>query len=222
MTNEEDDDMITNAIDPLILEIYLYKNNYKDRILISELKEKAQVVRIPNQETSSFFVRVEDVVDVLHDSFGKDLKEFEGTSQKALVQNVTSVYFIDNMIKSFEHLKYFKVNVSDSQVYSRLQKDTITFDYKVIHSRINFPSFCTEEFLQKCKEIFSKIGLYKTGVFERSPYFETTAIDLIDRLVRYSQEITDGEEMVYVDNILMLLGTKIEKDNPIVLVIVES
>jgi hypothetical protein len=221
MINPEDD-MITNVVDPLILEIYLYKNNYKDRILISELKEKAHMVRIPDQEKSSFFVRVEDVVDVLYSSFRKDLQEFENTSEKALVKNVTSVYFLDNMIKSFEHLKYFKVNVSDSQVYSRLQKDTITFDYRVIHSRINFPSFCTEEFLEKCKNIFESIGLYDRGPFEKKPYFETTASDLIARLIRYSQNLESDEEAFEIDNILMILGSKIEKDNPIVLVIVEN
>jgi hypothetical protein len=217
-----DEDMIANVVDPLILEIYLYKNNYKDRILISELKEKAHTVRIPEMEGTCFFVRVEDVISILNTSFKKDIKNFGSISEKSLSNNVTSIYFIDNMIKSFESIKYFKVNVSNSEVYTRLNKDTITFDYKIIHSRINFPSFCTPEFLEKCKEIFQKIGVYKRDIFDKAPYFEIMSNDLIDKLVIYSQGLTDGEEMIYVENILMLLGSKVEKDNPILLVIVEN
>jgi hypothetical protein len=115
-----DEDMIANVVDPLILEIYLYKNNYKDRILISELKEKAHTVRIPEMEGTCFFVRVEDVISILNTSFKKDIKNFGSISEKSLSNNVTSIYFIDNMIKSFESIKYFKVNVSNSEVYTKL------------------------------------------------------------------------------------------------------
>lgn len=217
-----DDDMITNVIDPLILEIYLYKNNYKDRILISELRESAQVVKLPYLENNSFFVRVEDVNSVLQTSFKKDIMGFETISEKSLSNNVTSIYFIDNMIKNFKSLKYFKINVSNSENYTRLEKNNIVFDYKVIHSRINFPSFCAPEFLEKCKQIFKLIGLYKRDVFDRSPYFETTANDLIDKLIRHMETLTDEEEMIYVESILSVLGSKIEKDDPLLLVIVEN
>lgn len=222
MTDEFNDDMITNVIDPLILEIYLYKNNYKDRILISELKEKAHLVKLDSDISNSFFVRVEDVISVLNTTFRKDIRGFESLTGKSLSDNVTSIYFIDNMIKEFGTLKYFKINVSNSEVYTRINKDSIYFDFRIVHSRINFPSFCTPEFLQKCQEIFQKIGVWKRDIFDKSPYFEISSQDLIDRLVKYIHTLEDEEEVAYVDNILLALGSKIEKDNPILLVIIEN
>ena len=82
----DDEDMITNVVDPLILEIYLYKSNYKDRLLISALKEKAYMVRMSDIEENddSFFVRVEDVHYILRENFRKDIKQFESTPEKSL------------------------------------------------------------------------------------------------------------------------------------------
>jgi hypothetical protein len=218
---DDDEDMLTNVVDPLILEIYLFKNNYKDRLLISALKEKAYTVKSPDPEDGSFFVRVEDVNSILNENFKKDIKQFESTPEKSLSNTVTSIYFIDSMIKTFSLLKYFKINVSDSEVYTRKSKDIITFDYRVIHSRIHLPSFCTPEFLQTCKSIFRKIGLYGSSNFDKTPYFETTAIEFVDKLIQYTHTITE-EEAIYVDNILSILGSKIEKDNPVLLIIVEE
>jgi hypothetical protein len=220
---DDEEDMITNVVDPLILEIYLYKSNYKDRLLISALKEKAYMVRMSDIEENddSFFVRVEDVHYILRENFRKDIKQFESTPEKSLSNLVTSIYFIDSMIKSFGMLKYFKVNVSKSEVYTRKTKDVISFEFKVIHSRLHLPSFCTEEFLEKCQDIFRKVGFYKRDKFDKSPYFETTAVEFIDKLIQYTHNVNE-EEAVYVDNILSILGSKIEKDNPVLLIIVED
>jgi len=222
MINNEEDE-ITNVVDPLILEIYLYKSNYKDRLLISALKEKAYMIRMSEmiEEDDSFFVRVDDVNYILRENFKKDIKQFDSTPEKSLSNLVTSIYFIDSMIKSFSMLKYFKVNVSKSEVYTRKSKDMIAFEFKVIHSRLHMPSFCTDEFLEKCQDIFRKIGFYKKDRFDKTPYFETTAVEFIDKLIQYTHNI-DEEEAVYVDNILSILGSKIEKDNPVLLIIVED
>jgi hypothetical protein len=220
---DDEEDMIANVVDPLILEIYLYKNNYKDRLLISALKEKAYMVRMSDvvDDDDSFFVRVEDVDYILRENFIKDIKQFESTPEKSLSNLVTSIYFIDSMIKSFGMLKYFKVNVSKSEVYTRKSKDIISFDFKVIHSRLYLPGFCTKEFLEKCQTIFKKIGFYKKDIFDKCPYFETTAVEFIDKLIQYTHDV-DEEESLYVDNILSILGSKIEKDNPVLLIIVED
>lgn len=218
-----DEDEITNGVDPLILEIYLYKNNYKDRLLISALKEKAYVVRMSEtiEEDDSFFVRVEDVHYILRENFKKDIKQFDSTPEKSLSNLVTSIYFIDSMIKSFGMLKYFKVNISKSEFYTRKSKDVISFDFRVIHSRLHMPSFCTDEFLEKCQDIFRKIGFYKKDRFDKTPYFEITAVEFINKLIQYTHTVAE-EEAIYVDNILSILGSKIEKDNPVLLIIVED
>ena len=159
--------------------------DYKDRLLISELKEKTQTVKIPGHENNSFFVRTDDMIDVLHGKFEKDIIEFNSTSSESLSINVTSIYFIDSMINSFNQIKYFKVNVSDSQIYTRQSNNTINFDYRVIHSKVDFTEFCEEEALEIFRNIFIKVGLFKIDKSDKCPYFETVYSDIVDKLVKY-------------------------------------
>lgn len=218
----ENEDAISNVMDPLVLEIFLFKNNYKDRLLISALKEKAHVVKLENLDENSFFVRVEDVNLILHDNFKKDIQDFVSTPAQSLSTSVTSIYFIDLMIQSFSKLKYFKVNVSNSEVYTRKSNNIIQFDYRVIHSKLDLTAFCTEEFLNICKEIFHAIGVYKQTPFEKAPYFEIQAQELVDKLADFAADYEeDSEEASYVSNLLSIIGPKIEKDNPLILVVVE-
>jgi hypothetical protein len=219
---DENEDMIISAVDPLILEIYLYNNNYKDRLLISELKEKAHTITVPGIAENAFFVKADDMMDILVTKFKKDLSEFESTPYDHLKDTVTSIYFIDNMLRSFDAIKYFRINVSDSQVYSRKGKDSISFDYKIIHSRVDLPSICTPEYLQNVKRILTRVGFISKDSFEKSPYFESSAREIISRLRSYSNDLEpESEEHQYVTNLIFIFGNKLEKDNSIVLVIVD-
>lgn len=220
--NDANDDMVTNVQDPLILEIYLYTNNYKDRLLISELKEKAHTVKVPGIEDSSFFVRVEDMYDILHTKFKKDLSDFDSTPLESLTQTATSIFFIDNMISSFSRMKYFRINVSDSPIYTRKKNDSINFDYRIIHTKIDLPSICAPEFLFECKRILEKIGILIRDPFNKQPYIETSAREIVNSLRGYASTLDpEGEEYQYVTNLQFIFGNKLEKDNSIVLVIVD-
>ena len=223
MTDINEDDMITNAIDPLILEIYLYNNNYKDRLLITELKERAHTVRIPGLDDTSFFVKVDDMYDILHTKFKKDLVDFDSTPYDALNQSVTSIFFIDNMIRSFSKMRYFRINVSESQIYSRKIKDSISFDYRIIHTKVDLSSICAPEFLAECKMIFKNLGYYRNDPFDKTPYFEVSVREFLSKLRMYLARLDqESEEATYILNLQLIFGTKLEKDNSIALIVVEK
>ena len=95
-------DSISSLIEPLILEIYLNNNNYKDRILINDLKKRAHIVKLQDIDESSFFVRAEEVNDIINSKFHNDLLEFDSTPISSLAPKVTSIYFIDSMIEITE------------------------------------------------------------------------------------------------------------------------
>jgi len=222
MTDNENDGMLSNLVDPLVLEIYLFKNNYKDRLLISELKEKARTVKIPGMENHSFFVSSEDMIDILHSKFEKDIIELNSTSADSLANNVTSIYFIESMLNSFDKIRYFKICISDAQNYTRKVKDSINFDFKVIHARIDFTTFCTDESLEIFSEVFKKAGLFKPIKFEKCPYFECVFDEILNTLIGYQNTLQEEDpDILYIEDILTIFGSKVEKDNPVVLVVIE-
>jgi len=216
------DDMMSFVSDPLILEIFLYQNNYKDRILLSEMKKRAQLVKMGNEDSNSFFVRIEDIEDILLTSFIRDINNFDSTS-KLDSTSVTSIYFIDNIIKSYRYLKYFKVNVSDSEVYSRKSENKIVFDYRIIHSRIDLPSVLTPEDLIEVQQMLKDAKIYEINPFDLKPYFEMTVKDLFYHLNNYAMDLDpESDEFHLIVGLKALIGPKMEIDDPVVLVIVEE
>jgi hypothetical protein len=218
--NEED--AIANVIDPIIIEIFLYKGNYKDRLLLSELKERAHTIKIPGFDDSSFFVKVDDMWEIINTTFKKDLKDFDSTPYDSLNSTVTSIFFIDSMIQSFNQLKYFRINVSDSPVYSRKKDDVISFEYKIIHSKVDLTEICSPESLLFYKTLFKKLGFLNENPFNPVPYIEIPARDFLTKIRNYLASIDqESEEAEYILYLQLIFGLKLEKDNSTILIILD-
>lgn len=215
-------DFVSGLIDPLILEIYLNNNNYKDRLLISDLRKRAHLVKLQDLDENSFFVKSEELEAILATKFQSDLKEFSTLPSSSLPANATSIYFLDSMLREFRRVKYFRIYVSNSSNYTRKVENKIVFDYKIMHSQVDLANKCTPDFLEKCEEIFSEIGVYREDLFFEKPYFEIYAKDLFNKLNYYRSSLDpESDEYYEVSDILLLFGSKIEKDNSTMLIIMK-
>jgi len=215
-------DSISSLIEPLILEIYLNNNNYKDRILINDLKKRAHIVKLHDIDESSFFVRAEEVNDIINTKFHNDLLEFDSTPITSLAPKVTSIYFIDSMIRSFRNLRYFRIHVSNSINPSRRIEDKIVFDYRIMHTKLDLANNCTPELFKDFQELFSNIGVYREELFHDKPFFEISAKELFYKILNYQSKFAqDDDEYLMVLDILSILGSKIEKDNSTMLIVMK-
>lgn len=212
---------LSEFIDPLIIEIYLFSSNYKDRLLIAELKKRSQKIKIDLKSDNAFFVSVNDVSDILYTTFLRDIKDFESTPIDSLNASVTSIFFIDSLIKEFNFLKYIKVNISNSIVYTRKQEDAIVFDYRIIYAKLDLPTFCDDKYLERIQSIFKSTELYVTSPFVRRPYIEISSQNLLKSLNLYKSSV-DVEEVNFIENFTQLIKNKIEFDDSTLLIIVES
>jgi hypothetical protein len=113
--NQFGNDYVSNLIDPLILEIFLNNNNYKDRLLISDLRKRAHLIKLQSLDENSFFVKAEELENILSTKFQSDLKEFSTLPNSSLPSNATSIYFLNSMLNEFRHVKYFRIYVSNTQ-----------------------------------------------------------------------------------------------------------
>lgn len=205
-------------IEPLILEIFLNKNNYKDRLLITDFKKKAQIVTIPDYDSSSFFVKVNEVEDILWEKYRKDISNFDSVSPANFKANANSVFYLEAALREFKGLKYFRVHVSDIE-----ETEKKPFEYKIMHSRIDLANRCHSDFLAMCERIFKKIGVYQPTTYNPIPYFEIAVRDLFVRLQNYSYNFDkEDEEYKNVIDIMLIFGQKLEKDNSTALIIMRK
>jgi hypothetical protein len=217
------DDQMNFVTDPLILEIFLYKSNYKDRLLIAEMREHAHIVSHPMINENSFFIQAKELTDILLDKFHKDISNFASTSQNEIGPSVTSIYFLYNILAMYQNIKYLKINVSDSEIYSRKIENRVNFDYRIIHSKLDLPSILMEEDLDEVKQLFISAGILKREPFVEKPYFDIFARDLLTILASYGSKFPEGDDVnLLINGIKALIGPKIEADNPNLLIIVDK
>ena len=209
--------------DPQILEIFLYSNNYKDRILIAEMKERAQIISIPQISLNSFFVQADEVEEILQTKFRKDVNNFQSTPYNEVGPSVTSIYFIDSILNTFKNLKYFKVNVSDSTVYSRKIDNRVNFDFKIVHSRFDLANYLNDGDLSDIRNILSSANILKIEPFVKKPFIEIQSRDFIHLLSIYGSKFEpESETNQLITGLKTLLGPKMESDNPTLLIILEK
>lgn len=214
---------VSSLVQPLILEIYLNNSVYKERLLINDLKRSSKLIELPDDKSNSFFVRAEELEEVLYDGFGKEILNFRSSSESQIGTSASSIFFLDGILQTYKELRYFRVNVSDSKKYSRIQDDMLVFDYKLMHVKVDIANKCSEDFIQEIKRIFSEINVYRNELFYDKPYFEIDASVLFNKLYQYAQEFSEEEqEYSLVQNILDVFGPRIERDNAIILIIMES
>jgi hypothetical protein len=211
--------------DPLVLEIYLYKSNYKDRLLIAELREKAQIIHLPDDGSNSFFVKADEVNEILNTKFLKDLRDFDSTPLDHIASSVTSIYFIDMMLSKYHTLKYFKVSISDSTIYSRAMEDMVNFGSKIIHAKLDLPAILDQRDFEKVRSVFKLAGLINKSLFNHIPYIEIQTDDLL-RALDYGLHKRDlyeeSEEFSVVDSVRNMLGERLIKDNANLLIVVDQ
>jgi hypothetical protein len=222
MNEEEHDDLgdYFFMIEPLILEIYLNKQNYKDRLLINELKKSAKTVRVESLEDSSFFVNAEEVHEILRAKYKKEVMNFESTPPSILQKTTNSIFFLESALRGFPRLRYFRIHVSDDE---KSAKEKVSVDYKIMHSRIDFANVLVPEFYEKVRYIFKKIGIFNPSYENPKPYIEVNVRELIIMLQKYSVNFEEGEEEYEaIFDIIDIFGPKLEADNSTVLIIMQK
>jgi hypothetical protein len=101
--------------------------------------------------------------------------------------------------------------------------DKINFDYRIIHSRVDLCSLLVEEDLHDIKNLLIEAEVLKVEPFDKKPYFEIYARDLLLVLNSYSANLNqDDEKNQLIQGLISLLGSKIEIDNSMLLIIIEA
>ena len=142
-----------------------------------------------------------------------------GLGDEDLVKNINSVFFLHTVITTFSNLKYIKFTISDTKNYTRRKGNQISFDYKILHAKVDLPAVVeSQKELREIQKLLIAIKFWKPNTFYPKPYIEVSSQDLINQL-NYLEG--GGEDFVqeYGDSLSKLLqyiDMKLESDNSIV------
>jgi hypothetical protein len=214
-----------------VIDIVLYKYNHSDNKLWTGIRNKVEYLE-PND--GSIIVTKDQLENFIKHSFKNELNTFNAVGYEVIHKEVNSIYFIANMLKNMQNLRWIKLTLNKNSKYSRLIKDSngnsqIKFGFKILHMTLKtFDIFETNEEVQ----MFNKILIDQRILEEGTPYRRIKLNDLIDRLdewiIRADKKIiesitsTDMDVVDAVANMLdMMSDQKLSGDNPEVLLVTD-
>jgi hypothetical protein len=200
----------------------MYRHNWTDNKIINELRRSARVTQTTKSK-HHFFVPTKDVKSILSDKFMEDINHQAGLPTEKLLENINSAFFLHSVVNVFENLRFIKFNVSSNKNYTRKRGDTITFDYKILHARIDLPELCkTKKELRAYQNLLREIKFWHYDKFRPATYIEVSSRDLITQL-----QIHEGtnpefvkEYGAHITNLLNYIDVKLETDNTTIHLIV--
>ena len=216
---------------PYALDITLFKYNYCDNSLITQLRKHTQYESIPGE--TSFVVTVEEFIYVLENFFKRELDNAHTLTEVTIKNGVNSVYFLDKIFNNFQNLEYVKINISTTREFSRLlqvanDRQVISFDYRIITSVINLPDyFTTDESLKRANSFLKEINVLETDHFNKGKsYYTITAQDFMACINSIEENYFEDPsfEAQYtetLDILYSLVDQKSESDNTRLIIITD-
>lgn len=205
---------IVNVDQPTIIEIVLYRNNWKDNQLIHTLKRNSNMFNI-NEKKDSFFVGVEDF-NLCLEKFDKEIKKFDSISEDNLLDSVNSLYFLKNVFGVFENLHFIKVNISNKRLYTRVVQESISFSLKVVYSKVLLDSYLDPKNKRSIINVFEKIGIIRNDDRFEDTYVSIRLSNLISKIkLEYKHE----KQAEILEVLFYIIDEKTEVDDPMILFI---
>lgn len=212
----------TNLTYPLVVEVKLYKHNLIDNRVLSEIRRNARLQKI-DQSKNHFFVDANEVSNIIRNKFNDDIMYQTGLSDEDLVQNINSAYFLHTVLTTFSNLRFIKFSVSDSKNYSRRKGNSISFDYKILHAKVDLPALVkTKKELRDIQKLLKAINFWKPDPFRPKPFIEVSSQDLITQLHLHEGQGSEfaQEHSETINTLLQYIDMKLESDNSIIHLIV--
>ena len=208
---------LINSDQPTIVEITLFRNNWKDNQIIHSFKKNSGLFNV-SKNKDSFFISIGDLKRTVS-KFDREIDKFHSMIEDTLVRNVNSLYFIQNIIETFKSLMYIKVNISDKKNYTRMVGDVISFDIKIMHSKIIVSDWLNKEESEELKTFFKKIDLiFDSPVFEQT-YIQINLGELFNKIETHKAMNAPKIDDIILEKLFLSIDEKTEIDNPSILLV---
>lgn len=206
---------------PVHVDILLYRYNYFDNLIISEVKKHAFINKLGPIKKNSLFVLAKDFRRIFYRKFKREVDGIRVSPLETLDKNANSIYFLDTLFEKFKNVRAFNINISNQRNYSRLvsveDNKQIYFSYKVAYGILDFPKMLQGQGLDKIGEFLCELGVIED---KEVPYKSIGATEFVDKLILWEGNNPDPrpEYLDILDIVYDIMQDKLEKDESILLI----
>jgi len=204
---------------PTAIDVTLYKYNYIDNKLWAQIQNDLDFIELGND---SIMVSSSQLKVILDRYYQNSINKIKSVGSDFLHKEINTVYFLFQILLEMENLQYIKFTLSKDKKYSRIVETNgvkmIQFSFKLLTATFRLFDLYEDDELPLVNQILEELDVLEPGV----PYTRLNAKELYDTILFYLEE-KDPEDIEagIVTDILDILEAKIEKEDPLILLITD-
>lgn len=205
---------------PTSIDVKLYKYNYIDNKIWTQLKNYTDWIEVPDAD-NAVIVHADEIADILETFYKKDMQRIAATGSEFIHREVNSAYFLYKILEEMPKVEYIKFNLNTDKTYSRMvdteEEKLLRFDYKVLTITVRMHEFFNEEELQLVNQVLKDAGVFE----EDKPYMQARLSELTVNVDKLANSVEDDKTGDLLAGLIDVIDPKIHNDNPLVLLVTD-
>ncbi len=205
---------------PTSIDVKLYKYNYIDNKIWTQLKNYTDWIEVPDAD-NAVIVHADEIADILETFYKKDMQRIAATGSEFIHREVNSAYFLYKILEEMPKVEYIKFNLNTDKTYSRMvdteEEKLLRFDYKVLTITVRMHEFFNEEELQLINQVLKDAGVFE----DDKPYMQARLSELTVSVDRLANSVEDDKTGDLLAGLIDVIDPKIHNDNPLVLLVTD-
>lgn len=208
---------------PTSIDVTLHKYNYIDNKLWVQIKNQLDYIEV---DDFSIIITKQQLHAILIENYSDEINKIKSTGSKFFHNQVNTIYFIWMMVEEMSNLQYIKLTLNSDKSYTRLLisedgNKTIEFDFKLLSITIRLADIFELNEVTVINQMLNDLNLLQPD----ETYIRLRALDLINATDNYLSELDDEDELqestATIADLLELFTYKIERDNPLTLLVTD-
>ena len=205
---------------PTSIDVKLYKYNYIDNKIWTQLKNYTDWIEVQDAD-NSVIVHADEIADILETFYKKDMQRIAATGSEFMHREVNSAYFLYKILEEMPKVEYIKFNLNTDKTYSRMvdteEEKLLRFDYKVLTITVRMHEYFNEEELQLVNQVLKDAGVFE----DDKPYMQARLSELTVSVDRLANSVEDDKTGDLLAGLIDVIDPKIHNDNPLVLLVTD-
>jgi hypothetical protein len=204
---------------PTAIDVTLYKYNYIDNKLWAQIQNDTDFIELGNDSIMISSTQLKFVLDTYYQS---SINKIKSVGSDFIHKEINTVFFLFQILLEMENLQYIKLTLNKDKKYSRIIETDgvkmIQFSFKLLTATLRLYDLYEDDELPLVNKILEELEVFEEGI----PYARLNAKELYDSILFYLEE-KDPEDLEagIVTDILDILESKIEKEDPLILLITD-
>ena len=208
---------------PTSIDVTLHKYNYIDNKLWVQIKNQLDYIEV---DDFSIIITKQQLHAILIENYSDEINKIKSTGSKFFHNQVNTIYFIWMLVEEMSNLQYIKITLNRDKSYTRLLisedgNKTIEFDFKLLSITIRLADIFELNEVAVINQMLNDLNLLQPD----ETYIRLRALDLINATDNYLSELDDEDELekstATIADFLELFTYKIERDNPLALLVTD-